>query len=107
MTTLTMLLFLAGAFVAGLNFHFSALCTLTFRLREGHWPPVVPVGIPALGTALLLGAILLAGAGSGITLVAGLLALADTGGPLFVLAFVRYRRRRARAQLPKLDFRLP
>jgi len=98
MDILIWILFAAGALLALVNIYASAVCTLAHRLREGHWPPVVPVGIPVLGTALLLSVIVLTPSGSLLALVAALLALLDTGGPLFTLAFVRYRRRRRRTR---------
>ncbi len=108
MTVLAWTLLLAGAAIALVNIYFSAVCTLAHRLREGHWPPVVPVGIPVVGTVLLLLAMLLAPALSWFQPLAGLLALLDTGGPLFVLAFVRYRRRRAQERVADgLRLRLP
>jgi hypothetical protein len=94
MYTLILVAFALGAAIALINIYFSAICTLTHRLREGHWPPVVPIGIPVAGTVLLLAVILLAPGGGLLSVLAALLALLDTGGPLFMLAFVRYRRRR-------------
>jgi hypothetical protein len=92
--TLTLVALALGAAIALINIYFSAICTLTYRLREGHWPPVVPVGIPVAGTVLLLAVLLLAPGGGLLSVLAALLALLDTGGPLFMLAFVRYRRQR-------------
>lgn len=106
MYAFTLVVFLLGSAIALVNVYFSAVCTLAYRLREGHWPPVVPVGIPAIGTLLLVLAALLAPSGSLILPLAALLALADTGGPLFVLMFVRYRRRRAREKR-SVRLRLP
>ena len=94
MQTLIWITFALGALIVLVNIYFSAACTLAHRVREGVWPPVVPVGIPAIGTLLLLAVILLEQSGSLMSISAALLALVDTGGPLFMLAFVRYRRRR-------------
>ncbi len=94
MQTLIWITFALGALIALVNIYFSAICTLAHRLREGAWPPVVPVGIPVIGTMLLLAVILLEPSGGLVSIAAALLALIDTGGPLFMLVFVRYRRRR-------------
>jgi hypothetical protein len=94
MSALTLTSFILGAVIALINGYSSAVCTLAHRLREGVWPPVVPVGIPVIGTLLLLTVIVLSPSGSLLAITAALLALIDTGGPLFMLAFVRYRRRR-------------
>ncbi len=91
---LSLIAFVLGAGFALMNIYFSAICTLAHRVREGHWPPVVPMGIPVVGTLLLLAVILLARGGGWLPMTAALLALLDTGGPLFMLAFVRYRRQR-------------
>lgn len=107
MLTLSIIALLLGTAIALVNMYFSAICTLAHRLREGHWPPVVPVGIPVVGTALLLLAMLLAPSGSGILPIAAVLALVDTGGPLFTLAFVRYRRRRRLSRAESMRLRLP
>ena len=91
---LVLIAFGLGAGFALMNIYFSAICTLSHRLREGHWPPVVPMGIPMVGTLLLLSVIVFAEGGGWMPMAAALLALLDTGGPLFMLAFVRYRRQR-------------
>ncbi len=93
METLIWIAFVLGAGFALVNIYFSAVCTLAHRLREGHWPPVVPMGIPVVGTLHLLTVMLWAPTPA-VRLIAALLALLDTGGPIFMLAFVRYRRRR-------------
>ncbi len=108
MNVLAWTLLLAGAAIALVNIYFSAVCTLAHRLREGHWPPVVPMGIPVVGTVLLLMAMLLAPPLAWFAPLACVLALLDTGGPVFVLAFVRYRRRRALERMPEnLHLRVP
>ena len=85
-----------GAAIALVNIYFSAVCTLAHRLREGLWPPVIPVGIPVIGTFLLLAVMVFQTRSDMLLIAAAVLALIDTGGPLFLLAFVRYRRRRRR-----------
>ncbi len=102
MDTLTLVALSLGAAIVLINMYSSAICTITHRLREGHWPPVVPVGIPVAGTVLLLGVILVAPGGSMMAVTAALLALLDTGGPLFMLALVRYRRRHRLQRRPAL-----
>lgn len=86
--------------LVAINLNYSLLALFVHRLREGHWPITLPLGIPALGLlciALAWWSLPTSHAAHSLLL---LLALLDTGGPLAWLIALLLRRRQAARRGP-------
>lgn len=85
--------------LVALNLNYSLLALLVHRLREGHWPLALPLGIPALGTLCIILAWWSLPPSHDAHSLLLLLLLLDSGGPLawlVALALRRHQRRVAR-----------
>ena len=89
MLWLALALTVLGGGVALINFYLSFVARPLHRWRFGSDPAYVPSGFPLVGFVVLVAAALLSPSGA-LALVAGALAILDTGGPhWFVLALLR------------------
>lgn len=100
MSTLTACALAFAVALVLINLNYSLLALALYRLREGHWPAKLPLGIPLLATLAIAWAGWSAEGALAVELLVVLL-LADSGGPVWWLGSAVLRRlgRAQQAQL--------